>query len=93
MPRKKIERPYWFLDDDLVNLFGYAYVVNARYAITHGTFPIPTYKIGRFHAADKAVVARYFKEIRFEQLELYEQYKSEGRYYIGNRRNEKHKEQ
>ena len=79
--KRRIERPYWFLDDDLAYLFGYPTIQAARSSISRGKFPIPTFKIRSMHCADRRVVTRYFQEIRREQLAEFESWKQAGKYH------------
>ena len=50
--------------DDLVELFGYANKASLYSAISRGTFPIPTYKIGKRRVADRELVDGFFARHR-----------------------------
>ena len=79
MPRL-VERPYWFVDEDLAWLFGYSKLHNARRAMARDKFPIPAFKLHGYWCVDRRVVLRYFQEIRREQMAEYEKWVNEGRY-------------
>lgn len=80
MPRvRHPHRPWWFLDDELAHLFGYAHRESARQAMTAGTFPVPARKIRNLWCVDKAVVKRYFDEIRFEDDLLFDEFTKDQR--------------
>ena len=81
MPRK-VERPYWFVDDDLAHLFGYLDRGSARRALRVDRFPIPAFKINASWCVDRRVVLRYFKEIRTEQMAEFERWIEEGKYHV-----------
>lgn len=79
---RKIERPYWFLDEDLAYLFGYNSRTSARQAATRGTFPIPLFRLRTEWCADRRVVIRYFQEIRADQMAQFAKFIEEGRYHV-----------
>ena len=67
-------RPWWFADDDLAHLFGYANKTSLQGAMRNGSFPLPCRKIGESWCVDKYVVANWFKDYRFESSLLYEDF-------------------
>lgn len=58
---------------ELAIIFNYKTTVTAVAAIKKGHFPVPTYKIGTRHAADKEVVKEFFRERREEGLKRVEE--------------------
>lgn len=54
----------FFTLPELIELFQYKTVGAARVAIHKGTFPVPTYRLGRRVVADAVVVKQYFAEKR-----------------------------
>ena len=80
MPRR-IERPYWFLDEDLAHLMGYSSRSGAVTAMREGRFPIPAFKLRGYWCVDREVVRRYFGRIRTEQLREFEHWVETGKYH------------
>lgn len=66
------DRPYLFLSEEIADLLGYADRKQVRRAMKDGTFPVPFFKIHGRICLDRAVLSRFFKEIRRDQLEQYE---------------------
>jgi uncharacterized protein YfaA (DUF2138 family) len=60
------DRP-WLELDELAALFGYT-LGSAKNKICDGSFPVPTYKLGRRTVADRTVVETYFALKREEGL-------------------------
>ena len=61
--------------EELTDLFGYASVQSVYTSISKGTFPIPTYKLGKRRVADRAVVQaffRYHREKGMHQLSVHD---------------------
>ena len=54
--------------DDLVHLFGYTSKASLYSAISRGTFPIPTYKMGKRRVAEREVVNTFFARHRDQGL-------------------------
>ena len=50
----------FYTTEELSVLFGYASVQSVHTSICKGTFPIPTYKLGKRRVADRAVVKAFF---------------------------------
>ena len=61
------ELPY-VLIEDLTILFNYKNVESTQRAISRGTFPVPTYRVGKRRVADREVVRAYFRKMRDEGL-------------------------
>lgn len=60
--------PY-LTSDDLMLLFGYKNLQTLYNAVSKGTFPIPTYKIGKYLVADREVAREFFASQRQEALD------------------------
>ena len=55
----------FFTTDELADLFGYANAQSVHSAISRGSFPCPTYRIGGGRrVADREVVRAYFRHHR-----------------------------
>ena len=54
---------------ELAQIFGYANEGSVYTAISSGTFPIDTFRLGKRRVADKQVVLHYFEAKREEGLE------------------------
>jgi hypothetical protein len=52
----------WVKLEEVAHLFGYSKLSSARTAISKGTFPAPTYKVGSFRVIDKDVLNAYFMQ-------------------------------
>jgi hypothetical protein len=61
------ELPYIMIED-LTILFCYKNVESTQRAMSRGTFPVPTYRVGRRRVADREVVRAYFRNMRDEGL-------------------------
>jgi len=61
------ELPYIFVED-LTILFNYKNVESTQRAMSRGTFPVPTYRVGKRRVADREVVRAYFRKMRDEGL-------------------------
>jgi len=61
------ELPYVFIED-LTILFNYKNVESTQRAMSRGTFPVPTYRVGKRRVADREVVRAYFRKMRDEGL-------------------------
>lgn len=57
-----IEQPWLAVEDVCVN-FGVSYAT-AKNKIGTGTFPVPTYKVGKRHVIDKTVYEEFFRRQR-----------------------------
>ena len=55
--------------NELAQIFGYANAGSVYTAISSGTFPIDTFRLGKRRVADKQVVLHYFEMKREEGLE------------------------
>ena len=65
----------YFTTEELANLFGYASMQSVHSAISKGTFPIPTYKLGKRRVGDREVVTAYFRYHReqgMQQLQVHD---------------------
>ena len=58
----------WVPLDECYAQFGYKSNRSALNAISADRFPVPTFKMGRRRAVDKAVIAKHFADIRQQQL-------------------------
>jgi predicted DNA-binding transcriptional regulator AlpA len=63
-----MNRPY-LKTNELADLFGLT-TKSLLNSIHRERFPVPTYKLGKFRVADKAVVAKYFELKTKEGLAL-----------------------
>ena len=61
------ELPYVFVED-LTVLFSYKNEASTLRAISRGTFPVPTFRVGKRRAADREVLRAYFRRLRDEGL-------------------------
>lgn len=61
------ELPYLFVEE-LTVLFNYKNVESTQRAISRGTFPVATYRIGKRRVADREVVRAYFRKMRDDGL-------------------------
>ena len=59
----------YFTTEELAGLFGYANVQSVHCAISKGTFPVPTYKVGKRRVADREVVTAFFKYHREQGMQ------------------------
>lgn len=55
---------------ELTVVFNYKNVESCRRAISRGTFPVPTYKLGKQRVADREVVKEHFRKIRAGQIRV-----------------------
>ena len=54
-----------YLDtDELTIVFNYKNVESTRRAMSRGTFPVPTYRMGKIRVADRELVKDYFRRMR-----------------------------
>ena len=60
------EKPYYTMTElaDLISMS----VKGLHNSMSKDSFPIPTYKLGKFRVADKEVVNLYFEEKRLESM-------------------------
>lgn len=56
--------------DELTTLFGYKNSASTLRAMSRGSFPVPTYKLGKFRVADREVVMQYFRDMRDGSIDL-----------------------
>jgi hypothetical protein len=61
-----IEKPYYTMPE-LAELMSMS-LKGLHNALHHESFPIPTYKLGKFRVADKEVVSYYFEQKRAEGM-------------------------
>jgi len=61
-----MEKPYLSMPE-LAELFGLT-TKSLHNSLHHSRFPVPTYKMGKFRVADKAVVKAYFDAQRQKGL-------------------------
>lgn len=53
----------WVAVKDVCRMYGLAYP-SAKNSINAGTFPVPTYKVGKTIVIDRAVHETYFRHMR-----------------------------
>lgn len=59
-----------YLDtEELTTVFNYKNVESTRRAMSRGTFPIATYRMGKQRVADREVVKEYFRRMRDEGMD------------------------
>ena len=61
-----MEKPYYNMSE-LAEIMSMS-LKGLHNALHNETFPIPTYKLGKFRVADKEVVSYYFEQKRAEGL-------------------------
>ncbi len=61
------EEPSWISLKDVCSCYGMNYE-SAKNAVRCGTFPVPTYKLGRLTVVDKAVHTEFFARKRRDGL-------------------------
>lgn len=61
--------PPWVAVEEVCSMFGITYPT-AKNKIAMGTFPVPTYKVGKRHVIDRVVHEEFFKQQRERGLAL-----------------------
>lgn len=59
----------WFHLHEVATEYGYSSLASAQAAVRGGTFPVPTYKLGRRIVVDVDVHAAFFRRKRQEGLQ------------------------
>lgn len=60
----------WVEVKDICADFGLSYAT-AKNRIYFGTFPVPTYKVGKKIVVDRAVLETYWRRVRADQMALF----------------------
>lgn len=58
-----MEHSPWVAVEDVCHMYGVTYATSKN-QISAGTFPVPTYKVGKKHVIDRTVHESYFAHMR-----------------------------